>query len=235
MGLKQDVPTRWNSTYLMLQSAIYYRRAWCSLELSDNNFKHCPCPRTKYPASNLFFPKVFSTYMFLKQNMESSDVFLKKMAIKMYKKYNKYWGEFSVILAIDLILDPRYKMMFVDFAYKKVYGIDSLELDNVWNKLLSLFNEYTITSMSIRGSSSTLLPSSSGGGDTIIDTGSDIFTINIMQFRSLLKPDVVEAIVCTRDLSETLEVDKVVEDILKLTLENSPGPSIESTTPQFGD
>ncbi|KAK2642689.1 hypothetical protein Ddye_024452 [Dipteronia dyeriana] len=44
IGLKQDVPTRWNSTFLMLQSAIYYRHAWCSLELSDNNFKHCPSP-----------------------------------------------------------------------------------------------------------------------------------------------------------------------------------------------
>ncbi|KAK0585963.1 hypothetical protein LWI29_037036 [Acer saccharum] len=151
--------------------------------------------------------------------MESSDVFLKKMAIKMYKKYNKYWGEFSVILAIDLILDPRYKMMFVDFAYKKVYGIDSLELDNVWNKLLSLFNEYTITSMSIRGSSSTLLPSSSGGGDTIIDTGSDIFTINIMQYNNTNVRIIV--------VSETLEVDKVVEDILKLTLENSPDARVQ--------
>ncbi|KAK2660001.1 hypothetical protein Ddye_006534 [Dipteronia dyeriana] len=44
MGLKQDVPTRWNSTFHMLQSAIYYRHAWYSLELSDNNFKHCPSP-----------------------------------------------------------------------------------------------------------------------------------------------------------------------------------------------
>ncbi|KAK3232466.1 hypothetical protein Dsin_004347 [Dipteronia sinensis] len=166
-------------------------------------------------------------------------------------------------------------MTFVEFAYKKVYGIHSPELDIVWNKLLSLFNEYTLTSMSTRGSSSTSLPSSSGGGDTITDTGGDIFSTNIMQvnmirypdlsfmdhdilsilvsivasesafgvggrvldwFRCLLKPDVVEAIVCTRDwmqgenVSATFEVDEIAEDILKLTLENSSGQSIESAT-----
>ena len=41
-GLRQDVPTRWNSTLLMLESAIFYRRAFHHLELTDSNFKHCP-------------------------------------------------------------------------------------------------------------------------------------------------------------------------------------------------
>ncbi|XP_076960885.1 zinc finger BED domain-containing protein RICESLEEPER 2-like [Bidens hawaiensis] len=41
-GLRQDVVTRWNSTYLMLDGALYYRRAFSHLELSDFNYKECP-------------------------------------------------------------------------------------------------------------------------------------------------------------------------------------------------
>ncbi|KAK2645719.1 hypothetical protein Ddye_020914 [Dipteronia dyeriana] len=82
-GLRQDIPTRWNSTYLMLDSAIYYRFAWTVLELADSNYKHCPFESewenveklckflrhfydtanlfsgTKYPTSNLYMPKDF--------------------------------------------------------------------------------------------------------------------------------------------------------------------------------
>ncbi|EOY16831.1 BED zinc finger,hAT family dimerization domain [Theobroma cacao] len=41
-GLKQDVPTRWNSTLLMLESALYFRLTFSHLEISDSNFKHSP-------------------------------------------------------------------------------------------------------------------------------------------------------------------------------------------------
>ncbi|XP_017972506.1 PREDICTED: zinc finger BED domain-containing protein RICESLEEPER 3 [Theobroma cacao] len=41
-GLKQDVPTRWNSTFLMLESALYFRLAFSHLEISDSNFNHSP-------------------------------------------------------------------------------------------------------------------------------------------------------------------------------------------------
>ena len=41
-GLRQDVPTRWNSTFLMLESALYYKKVFNHLEISDGNFVHCP-------------------------------------------------------------------------------------------------------------------------------------------------------------------------------------------------
>jgi hypothetical protein len=41
-GLKQDVSTRWNSTYLMLESAIHYRHAFAYLEMTDKNYTFCP-------------------------------------------------------------------------------------------------------------------------------------------------------------------------------------------------
>ena len=40
--LKQDVITRWNSTYLMLECALTHRRAFDQLKLIDTNFKTCP-------------------------------------------------------------------------------------------------------------------------------------------------------------------------------------------------
>lgn len=67
----------------MIESALYYRRAFIRLCLSDSNYKHCPSddewdraeeirkfleifynvtcifPGTKYPTANLFFPQVF--------------------------------------------------------------------------------------------------------------------------------------------------------------------------------
>jgi hypothetical protein len=39
-----DVPTRWESTYLMLRSAVPYQEAFNTLSMQDANFKTCPTP-----------------------------------------------------------------------------------------------------------------------------------------------------------------------------------------------
>ena len=57
----------------------------------------------------------------LKMTMEGTDEYFKSMASMMWVKFQKYWADFSVILAIDCILDPRYKMTFVELCYKKAH------------------------------------------------------------------------------------------------------------------
>lgn len=42
VGLQLDVPTRWNSTFVMLECALKYCRAFGSFTNCDRNYKHCP-------------------------------------------------------------------------------------------------------------------------------------------------------------------------------------------------
>ena len=148
-GLKQDVPTRWNSTYLMLESALYYKKALLHFQKVDANYVHCPSidewgriekigkflkvfyeatlafSGTKYPTSNLYFPDVLRILL-LKQEMESHDRFMQRMANKMWEKFAKYWSQYNTFMAVAVLLDPRFKMQFVEWSFKKIYG-DSID------------------------------------------------------------------------------------------------------------
>jgi len=170
-----------NSTFLMLESALYYKKVFNHLEISDGNFVHCPrhdewsrleklceflrvfyevtCAfsGSKYPTSNLYFPNVVRVRILLKEEMEKGDGFMKDMATRMYGKFEKYWAEFSTIMAIATILDPRYKFHFPEWAFKRIYGADHvIGLSLLKDKLFCLFDEY---SKSTKGSA-TDMPSS---------------------------------------------------------------------------
>jgi len=114
-GLKQDVPTRLNSSYLMLEIDIHYRCAFSYLEMIDSNYNYC-CTAlewekathiccflasfyhatcefsgTKYPTANLYFPVIFDIYVTLKEEVESEDEYKRLMATQMLSKFEKYW------------------------------------------------------------------------------------------------------------------------------------------------
>ncbi|XP_073064004.1 zinc finger BED domain-containing protein RICESLEEPER 2-like [Primulina eburnea] len=186
-SLRQDVPTRWNSTYLMLSSAICYRRAFNHLKLTDTNFTHCPLVDewvqaekickflevfyetttlfcgVKYPTANFYFPRVFTVQLTLSQALQSSDDFMRSMANRMFQKFDKYWKEYNILLSIAVIVDPRFKMQFVEFCYNKLYGYGSNELSLVKYKLVSLFEEYM--GLASKSSSSNTSTSSHSGVD----------------------------------------------------------------------
>ena len=52
------------------------------------------------------------------------------MAESMLAKFNSYWANVSVVMAVAAILDPRYKMKLLEFYYPNIYGDNSdLEIE----------------------------------------------------------------------------------------------------------
>lgn len=137
---------------------------------------------SSYPISNLYFPVVAIAHLNLRDKLDDDDEFIRSMSFKMYEKFKKYWADFSTILAIACILDPRYKFSSVDFFYKKFCGVDSFSFNNLKEKLFSLFNEYAFNATI---SEHTLLTKKQGMADILYaNEGQDVFKMN-MKMRSL--------------------------------------------------
>lgn len=167
LGKKKGATSRrWNSTYLMLDSALYYRRALIQFKLTDSNLKHeldeaewdkvegiCKFlgifynvtrsfSGSKYPTANLYFPNVFLVQHTLMKSIENEDCVSNSLAKRMKPKFDKYWTDYSMILAIALVFDPRYKVHFVEFSYKLLYGEDCVQLRKLQRTLKLFFDLY---------------------------------------------------------------------------------------------
>ncbi|XP_071714164.1 zinc finger BED domain-containing protein RICESLEEPER 2-like [Rutidosis leptorrhynchoides] len=192
--VRQDVVTRWNSTYLMLDCALVYRRAYERLQLVDKDFKTCPTQEewtrieaikeflepfyvittlfsgSNYPTSNLYFHNVWKIQRRIQEEMTNPDPIISEMAFEMKSEFEKYWENYSMILSFAIILDPRYKVKIVEYCYDKL-GIHDMDLkekvDNVVNGLKRLYKEYELCSNMVRGSNLGRRSSKAGKGDDL--------------------------------------------------------------------
>ncbi|KAL0547021.1 hypothetical protein IC582_016942 [Cucumis melo] len=146
-----DVPTRWNSTYMMLEAAVKFEKAFDRLEDEDASYRHDMSPNKEdwrnarmlirflkvfydvtlkisgslYTTSNLVFHQITVVQNCICLNAGSANAFLVGMANNMKAKFEKYWGnneKNNLLLYVVIVLDPRKKLRFVSICLKKIFG-----------------------------------------------------------------------------------------------------------------
>jgi len=66
------------------------------------------------------------------------------MKNRTWRKLDKHWSEYNLYLSCAIILDPRYKVKFVEYCSSKLFGHDEAieQLDNVLGTSRSLYDDY---------------------------------------------------------------------------------------------
>lgn len=168
LSLKTDTPTRWNSTFTMLQTAQKFRDAFTRLKERDPAYTFLPsddewehlrivtdCLKvfydvtkrvsgTKYPTASLYFNDYCGIYLLLRDWEHSGNSFIATMAKPMLEKFEKYWGIASKLLEFATILNPRYKLKSIEYYYGLLYGEFEAELkvEDIKKKFGELFDQY---------------------------------------------------------------------------------------------
>ncbi|CAI9293329.1 unnamed protein product [Lactuca saligna] len=94
-GLQQDVPTRWNATYLMIESAIFYCRAFFHLELSDSSYLDCPSNDEWNKLEKIFRFLEYVEFTYKKLYGNSFAVHSDRIREKLHDLFSEYISDYS--------------------------------------------------------------------------------------------------------------------------------------------
>ncbi|KAK3221649.1 hypothetical protein Dsin_008674 [Dipteronia sinensis] len=79
----------------------------------------------------------------LKSWLDSDVEVIRLMATNMTPKFEKYWDKIHGVIAVAVVLDPRYKMDLIDYFFPRMYGIDyELKTQRIFELCNDLVSEY---------------------------------------------------------------------------------------------
>ncbi|KAG2718829.1 hypothetical protein I3760_03G238900 [Carya illinoinensis] len=215
-SLSLDDQTQWNTTYQMLVAASESKEVFSCLDTSDPDYKDAPSMEdwkhvetlctylkllfdaaniltfTTNPAAITFFHELWKIHTELARAVASEDPFISNLSKMMQEKVEKYWKDSSLVLAIAVVMDPRFKMKLVEFSFSKVYGEEAPTYINIVNDgIHELFHEYltlplplTPTYAEEGNGGSNIKMEDSQGGNLLSDHGLTDFDVYIMETTS---------------------------------------------------
>ncbi|CAG8732451.1 24525_t:CDS:2 [Dentiscutata erythropus] len=148
-----DCETRWNSMFLILQSAIELKAIIIRLKDKDKTFPDVPSKEEWKKAKSIysvlepfykctlkmssnFYPTINNTHfsildirIYLFKMKSDLNISVRKISLPIIEKFNKYWKNNSLLYIIVYILDLCYKLQFISFYYhkKEEYKLDYVE------------------------------------------------------------------------------------------------------------
>ncbi|TXG51538.1 hypothetical protein EZV62_024062 [Acer yangbiense] len=162
-----DCKTRWNSTYLIIHSALMYKTVFAHLKHKDSHYKNVPTEDdwvlakeisdkfdvfyqateeflgTKYPTANNYLPTICDIRDAVDGWSTSTFEQIKLMASSMAHKFDSNWRKIHGIMVVATILDPRYKMKIMECYFPSLYGDgSSYEIIKIQEVLLRMVEEY---------------------------------------------------------------------------------------------
>ncbi|XP_077222106.1 zinc finger BED domain-containing protein RICESLEEPER 2-like [Tasmannia lanceolata] len=235
-----DIQTRWNSTYLMLDAALKFQKAFERMEEEDSSYlidlkDAVPTEfdwdnarllhkflksfynmtnrlsGTLYVTSNIYFHEVCAIEKILFDWSKNVDPSLKLMAMKMKEKFDKYWGDIekvNIILLVEVVLDPRYKLEYVTFCYSRLYSCEKVNLleKRVRDTLHRLFEYYQrVDSLSSSSSSTPKVASDIDVDQPSVEGCEQAKSDFMSDFRKKLRQD--KGLECKTELDRYLEED----------------------------
>lgn len=210
-SLSLDNARQWNTTYEMLVAASELRQVFVCLNTIDPDYKGADvtmedwkivetlCINLKLlfdPASmltatscltlNTFFPEVCKMQSELALAVCSDDPFTRSFINPMMEKFNGYWKDCSLVLALAIVMDPRFKLKFVKFSFNKIYDMNYAisQIKIVDDGIHELFLEYEAGPLTPVHDDKVKMEESSQGESVLSSNGFQDFDAYLMKTSS---------------------------------------------------
>lgn len=92
----------------------------------------------------MYLIEVYKVKEVLDNGAKSEDKFIREMVKAMKEKFDKYWGECHLLMAIASVLDPRFKKGLIAMSYNILYTAENAatNIKEVEDAVEDMFEEY---------------------------------------------------------------------------------------------
>ncbi|TVU43071.1 hypothetical protein EJB05_09507, partial [Eragrostis curvula] len=159
MKCPEDNTKWWHQIYFGLEVLLNFKKAFPSEELlsvKETKLVESVCKilRAFYhavevicgpvcPTANVYFNELWIVRRALEEEASTDNTELSGMVWEMQEVFDEYWQISYVWLSIPVVLDPRFKVNFIEFRLKQAFGTDAVKyVSAVHDTIWELFLEY---------------------------------------------------------------------------------------------